>query len=233
MNSAAYALAVIFWAGLAAGSIIFLLAWRKVKDLEDYREAKAKLRPGIISFFHGKAGVVTDILLTAALAVTIAGNYSRKIPYPVSVGGMFVFLLTLFLHLVVGGRVWTFAHGQKAAGDRETGLTGPCAGSGQGPRLPGAGLAIQANGQGGRALYTRQGIFRPPHAEALKPGRPVHPKAVWLRQTGIRQTSALCTKGSASGLRKNPAWPLVPKGGQAGGQGQPLVCTGMDTTCLF
>ncbi|HJA11883.1 MAG TPA: hypothetical protein H9799_02835 [Candidatus Mediterraneibacter merdipullorum] len=79
MNSAAYALAVLFWTGLAAGSIIFLLAWRKVKDSEDYREAKAKLRPGIISFFHGKAGVVTDILLTAALAVTIAGNYSRKI----------------------------------------------------------------------------------------------------------------------------------------------------------
>lgn len=121
MNSAAYALAVLFWTGLAAGSIIFLLAWRKVKDSEDYREAKAKLRPGIISFFHGKAGVVTDILLTAALAVTIAGNYSRKIPYPVSVGGMFVFLLTLFLHLVVGGRVWTFAHGQKAAGNRKTG----------------------------------------------------------------------------------------------------------------
>lgn len=110
INGAGYALALMFWIGLAVGSILFFLSWKRVKDMEGYKEKKGKLRAGVINFFQGKSGIITDCILILSLAVTLIGNYLTEVPYFVTVIGMFLFLLTMFLHSVVNGRVWKYIH---------------------------------------------------------------------------------------------------------------------------
>lgn len=111
MNAAGYALGILFWLGLAAGSIFFIQAWLKVKDSNEYMTTKGKTRPGCMSFFRTKAAAAADCICIAALAVTIAGNYTTAVPYMVTLAAMFLLIFSFCLRLILNGRVWGYVHG--------------------------------------------------------------------------------------------------------------------------
>lgn len=99
---------VMFWGGIFAGILFFVLCWKKVKRDNGYLQIRKDSRPGYLSFFANRYSFIADIVLIAALIVIILERFLTWIPDIIVIFSMFFLIITACLHFMMNGRVYRY-----------------------------------------------------------------------------------------------------------------------------
>ncbi len=98
----------LFWLGILVGSILFCMAWSKVKKEAAYQKIKSTQKPGCLGFFRNQKAAINDIILLVSWILVIVSNTFLTFPDILVLLCMFVALYTLFLHFLLNGRVYSY-----------------------------------------------------------------------------------------------------------------------------
>lgn len=105
-----FATGILFWIGLLAGTVLFIVSWLKVRSEAGYKKKSEQRRLGCISFFRSKVAAVADIICILMIIATIVGNFVTAFPYLVNVIIMFLLIFTLCLHCIFNGKVYRYLY---------------------------------------------------------------------------------------------------------------------------
>ncbi len=107
----AYLIAVLFW-GAVIGETVLAFCCRRVREeMENsiFRcESLQQSRPGMISSFKNREGMITDIILFLSMACVIVMLWLQvQVEWMILVG-VLLFLLSLYLHCIFNGRNYRY-----------------------------------------------------------------------------------------------------------------------------
>lgn len=99
---------LLFWAGIIAAIVSFIIAWKFIKCDTAYMKLKKSMRPGYLSVFSSKAAAIADIIFIVTFIVTCIGNIAPDFSTAVTLIAMFLALFTFCLHFLLNGRVYRY-----------------------------------------------------------------------------------------------------------------------------
>lgn len=110
MNIWGYVAGVLFWLGLLGGIAGYILFFRK-----------AYPKPNVLKFFSNKPAIAADGIFILSAAVTIYGTCRGGMNQIVEVAAIFLLLLSLYMHFLLNGKVFTeiLLNSEKGKGVRE------------------------------------------------------------------------------------------------------------------
>lgn len=97
-----------FWIGIFIGVAFFILAWKVVKDDEQYKKIKEEKKPGYVSLFSNKEAKINDSILVIAFVVVIISVFVPMMPDILILLGLFFMIYSFCLHFILNGRVYKY-----------------------------------------------------------------------------------------------------------------------------
>lgn len=107
LNIVGYITGALFWFGLVAGSIVYMLVYRKEKVRIQINGSGKKFIPGLC-FFSNPPAKVMDIVLVIGIIGTIFCSVNLKVNQFVAIIFLVLLLTGVYAHFLLNGKVYQY-----------------------------------------------------------------------------------------------------------------------------
>ncbi len=108
LNAAGYAAGLMFWAGLIAGCVGYVLLWRKEKENFVLQTGENRKLPSALCFFSNREAKAADGIMIAAIIGTIFCAVNITVNQIVAAIFLVLMLAGIYAHFLLNGKMYQY-----------------------------------------------------------------------------------------------------------------------------